>query len=282
MYFISYRKNFWSNTDDSDHDAIRNVPLDNSSEGLDVKEEKFVSDITDKRVLLLIHGYRNKRENVVGGYGMIENQMRVKSILGTGGRAYDEVVGLAWPGGLFRISYLIAKKRVNKIADSVFARLEKLVAQAKAVDVMTHSLGARVILKAMQNAAPGKQLIRNLILTAPAVDDESIQEGEKFFAATQACRDVYVLYSDDDPVLSTFFKVPLLGDSDRALGDRGPEKPNKIGKNVHLVDCINIVKEHSDYRKRLELYTFIKKVLDGQPVNSPLAADEGFVPGAGQ
>ena len=281
MYFISYRKNFWSNTDDSDHDALRQVPLDNSSEGLNAKEEKFTADITDKRVLLLIHGYHNKRENVVSGYGMIDQQLRVKNILGTGGRAYDEVIGIAWPGGLFRISYLIAKKRVNKIADSVFARVEKIVAQAKAVDVMTHSLGARVILKALQNAAPNKQLLRNLFLTAPAVDDESIQEGEKFFGATQACRDVYVLYSDDDPVLSTFFKVPLLGDSDRALGDRGPEKPNKVGKNVHLIDCLKIVKEHSDYRKRLELYTLIKKVLDGQSITSPLTDDEGFVPGAG-
>jgi esterase/lipase superfamily enzyme len=281
MYFISYRKNFWSNSDDSDHDAIRNVPLDNLSEGEDAKEEKFNSDIKDKRLLLLIHGYRNKRENVVGGYAMIDNQLRAKNILGNGPRAYDEVVGIAWPGGLFRISYLIAKKRVGKIADSVFARLEKVVAEAKAVDVMTHSLGARVILKALQNADPNKQLIRNLFLTAPAVDDESIQEGEKFFGATQACRDVYVLYSDDDPVLSTFFKVPLLGDSDRALGDRGPEKPNKVGKNVHLIDCVKFIKEHSDYRKRLELYTFIKKVLDGQPVTSPIADDEGFVPGAG-
>ncbi len=281
MYFISYRKNFWSNSDDSDHDAIRNVPLDNLSEGEDAKEEKFNSDLKDKRLLLLIHGYRNKRENVVGGYAMIDNQLRAKNILGSGPRAYDEVVGIAWPGGLFRISYLIAKKRVGKIADSVFARLEKVVAEAKAVDVMTHSLGARVILKALQNADPNKQLIRNLFLTAPAVDDESIQEGEKFFGATQACRDVYVLYSDDDPVLSTFFKVPLLGDSDRALGDRGPEKPNKVGKNVHLIDCVKFIKEHSDYRKRLELYTFIKKVLDGQPVTSPIADDEGFVPGAG-
>jgi esterase/lipase superfamily enzyme len=281
MYFISYRKNFWSNSDDSDHDAIRNVPLDNLSEGQDATEEKFNADIKDKRLLLLIHGYRNKRENVVGGYAMIDNQLRAKGILGTGGRAYDEVVGIAWPGGLFRISYLIAKKRASKIADSVFARLEKVVAQAKAVDVMTHSLGARVILKALQNADPNKKLIRNLILTAPAVDDESIQEGEKFFGATQTCRDVYVLHSDADPVLSTFFKVPLLGDSDRALGERGPEKPNKVGKNVHLIDCIKIVKEHSDYRKRLELYSFIKKVLDGQPITSPLADDEGFVPGAG-
>ena len=69
-------------------------------------------------------------------------------------------------------------------------------------------------------------------------------------------------------------------DFDKALGLEGPPNSKKLGNNVQLVDCSNAVKAHSDYRKRLELYTFIKKVLDGQPTPAELSADEGLVPGA--
>jgi esterase/lipase superfamily enzyme len=277
MNFISYRKNFWSNVDIAQPDAIREVPSDGTSAETPVTDDEFRLSITDQRLLLLVHGYHNKRENILGGYSMIEGTMQSRNIVGSGPRAYHQVIGIAWPGGFTKASYLLAKLRANALGDSVFARLKKIVEAAKAVDIMTHSLGARVVLKALQNADPTTQTIRNLFLTAPAVDDESIQQGEKFFNATKACRKVFVLHSRNDNVLKLSY--PIL-DFDKALGLEGPQKANKIGGNVQLVDCSDAVKAHSDYRKRLELYTFIKKVLDGQPTPAELPADEGFVPGA--
>jgi esterase/lipase superfamily enzyme len=277
MNYISYRKNFWSNVDIGVPDAIREVPNDGTSAETPISDDDFRTSIKNQRLLLLIHGYRNKRENIIGGYSMIDGAMQAKNIVGTGARAYHQVIGIAWPGGFTRASYLLAKMRANALGDSVFARLKKIVEAAKAVDIMTHSLGARVVLKALQNAAPDSETVRNLFLTAPAVDDESIQEGEKFFISTQACRKVYVLHSSNDKVLKLSY--PLM-DFDKALGLNGPDKPNKVGGNVQLVDCSNAIKAHSDYRKRLELYSFIKKVLDGQPTPDQLPTDEGFVPGA--
>jgi esterase/lipase superfamily enzyme len=277
MNFISYRKNFWSNVDIGVPDTVRDVPTDGTSAEAPISDDDFRVSITDQRLLLLVHGYHNKRENIIGGYSMIDGAMQAKNIVGTGARAYHQVIGIAWPGGFTKASYLFAKLRANALGDSVFARLKKVVEAAKAVDIMTHSLGARVILKALQNADPNRETIRNLFLTAPAVDDESIQKGEKFFISTQACRKVFVLHSSNDTVLKITY--PLM-DFDKALGLNGPDKPNKVGDNVQLVDCSNAVKAHSDYRKRLELYSFIKKVLDGQPPPDQLPADEGFVPGA--
>jgi esterase/lipase superfamily enzyme len=277
MNFISYRKNFWSNLDIAVPDTVRDVPTDGTSAESPISDDDFRASIKDQRLLLLVHGYHNKRENILGGYSMINAALQAKGVVGTGARAYHQVIGIAWPGGFTKASYLLAKMRANALGDSVFARLKKVVEAAKAVDIMTHSLGARVILKALQNADPNGQTIRNLFLTAPAVDDESIQEGEKFFISTQVCRKVFVLHSSNDTVLKISY--PLM-DFDKALGLNGPDKANKVGGNVQLVDCSNAVKAHSDYRKRLELYSFIKKALDGQPTPEQLPADEGFVPGA--
>jgi esterase/lipase superfamily enzyme len=280
MLFISYRSDFWKNTGVAEHDAIRDVPLSGSGAERDVSEEQFKAAIQGQRLLLLIHGYRNKRESVVGGYAMIDRELRRKGLVADRADAYSQVIGIAWPGGLFRVAYPIAKIRANAIADNVFARLRKVVAAAEAVDVMTHSLGARVALKALQNAPIGENCVRHLFLTAPAVDDESIQRGEKFFTATQACRDVYVMYSRHDDVLKTAYRIPIFGDGDRALGQTGPEEVEEVADNVHLTDCSAPVRSHSDYRKRLELYTYIGRVLANQDAPAELPADEGFVPDA--
>ena len=278
MLIISYRKNFWSATAAAAHDAIAEVALESDALDTPVSEEDFKSLIQDRRLLLLIHGYRNTRADVLEAYTQIERTMRARELVGTRPRAYAQVIGITWPGGIFRVTYAIAKMRANAIADSVFARLRMIASEAKAIDVMTHSLGARVILKALQNAAEDTQVVRHLFLTAAAVDDESIEEGEKFFQATRACKTVHVLHSENDPVLKRLFIIPLFGDSDKALGYKGPEDPEKVGDNVHLADCAKIVNEHSDYRKRGEVYTYIKKALDGRPLPDVLEDEEGFVP----
>lgn len=276
MLYISYRKDFWNNTIAATHDAIRDVV---ASKETDISEEAFNASIQGKRVLLLIHGYRNTREDVIGGYRMIEQQMLARNLIGTGQRSYSQVIGITWPGGLFRISFQLAKLRANAIGDSVFARLRKISAAAKAVDIMTHSLGARVALKALQNAAPTTTTVRHLILTAPAIDDESIQRDEKFFVATKTCEDIYVMYSRNDDVLKKAYRIPIFGGGDRALGDTGPEDKTKIGSNVHLTDCSTAITQHSCYRKRIELYSYIGKVINGQSIPAVLSTEEGFVPG---
>jgi esterase/lipase superfamily enzyme len=277
LNFISYRKNFWSNLEIGVPDTIRDVPTDGTAAETPISDNDFLTSIKDQRLLLLVHGYHNKRENILSGYSMIDATMQTRGLVGSGARAYHQVIGIAWPGGFTKPSYPLAKLRANALGDSVFARLKKVVEAAKAVDIMTHSLGARVILKALQNAAPTGTTVRNLFLTAPAVDNESIQKDEKFFISTQACRNVYVFHSKNDNVLKLAF--PIM-DFDKALGLNGPANAKKVGSNVQLVNCSNTVKAHSDYRKRLELYSFIKKVLDGKPTPAELPTDEGFVPGA--
>lgn len=95
------------------------------------------------------------------------------------------VLGYVWPGGDLGISYVFAKRRAEKAAQRIQSLLLSIASVANSIDINTHSLGARVALQALKGV-PGKP-IRNLFMLAAAVDDESIEIGEKFYSSTQAC-----------------------------------------------------------------------------------------------
>jgi esterase/lipase superfamily enzyme len=277
MYFISYRANFWGDDIPSGSDAIREIPLPATVVEVDVTDAAFMNFVANQRVLVLIHGYRNTRADITAGYCMIEKASNQAGILQPppSPNTYDAVIGLTWPGGITHISYPFAKLLANAVSDKVWARLRRVLGAAKSVDIMTHSLGARVVLKALQNATPQDPNVRNLFLTAPAVDRVSIEQGEKFFASTQRCDDVYVLHSRHDKVLEFGFPVgeALSGSVGAvALGFQGLANAASVGANVHVVDCQAFVNDHSDYRKRLELYAIVGTVLAGQ---QPAAAPAG-------
>lgn len=276
MLFISYRREFWSNEFYSNHDEMRDVPLQGVGIETPVSEAQFAKRIRGKSVLLLVHGFNNEREQIIAAYDTIVGNLQAHGIVGGASPLYHEVIGLTWPGGRLDISYAAAKLRASAIADSVFARLRTTVGEAKSVDINTHSLGARVALKALQNAAIGVQSgsspnairIRNLWLTAAAVDNDSIERGEKFFGPTQACETVYVLHSSKDKVLKIWFPIGELSSGslpDKALGLNGPDNPKDIknySKNVKVVDCSRPKLDHGDYKNSPDVFAFYAKELE--------------------
>lgn len=274
MLFISYREGFWSDTRIAEGDAIRDVPLGGTGTERPVDEQELADRVRGKRLLLLVHGYNNERDNILEAYAHIAREMQLRNLVGSPTAAYDEIVGVVWPGGRIDVSYIPAKLRANAIADMVFARLRRLAFAAEAIDVNTHSLGARVLLKALQNAtpdvppysSPNAIRLRNVWLTAAAVDDESIEKGRKFYVSTQACGRVYILFSKEDEVLKYFFP---LGDFDRALGYHGPEHEELVEQyspNVRVVDATSVVSSHGDYRKSDEVYDFYLRALAGAEI----------------
>ena len=264
MIFISSRKNFWEPIAFSTKEAIRNIDLNNASDqGTEMSEADFTTAITGKKLLLLIHGYNNKESAIRSSYNKIENMMTTHGLLGPGA-TYDMIIGYAWPGGDLALSYAFAKKRAEKAAPRVQKMLLSIASNASALDINTHSLGARVALQALKGV-PGTH-IRGLYLLAPAVDDESIENGEKFYSSTQACQKAYVFHSKFDPVLQKWF---VLGDFDRALGANGPEDPASIinhSANVKIVNCKNHVKSHSGYKDEPRVYQYLLNEFTGTPV----------------
>lgn len=137
-----------------------------------------------------------------------------------------------------------------------------LNSHAHTVDVQTHSLGARVALQAM--AFEHEIFVDNLLLTAPAVDNESLEPDKEFNDALRSCRRCLVYHSEKDPVLKVAYRIGAL---DRALGYKGPEHPRVIEAecpDVFVVDCGAVVKSHGGYRQSGEVYDHWTRVLSDQ------------------
>lgn len=272
MLLISARQRFWDATDFSDADDIREVVLDNPDPAADtpVGEAALLDRVAGQRVLLLVHGYNNTEDDVSLAYARIEDAV-ARHLRGQ----YDLVMGYTWPGGGIHLSYPIARARANTTGPRLAPWLVKLARRAAALDVMSHSLGARVVLKALGSAprSPARPL-RHLYLLASAVDNESIEKGEEFYDATRRAQRVLVVHSKADRTLAFWFR---LGDAilpwqwfdflDVALGSSGPENPASIIAHTPHVVVVNGKHQrldHGDYKDHPALFGCLRRFLEGK------------------
>ena len=222
MILISCRKNFSNSRGFSDKNVIRNYPflpkLD-SFEELD--EMSLAEQMQGKHVLILVHGFRNPLKNVGSAYQALLKGLIDAKLMGETG--YGLVLGFTWPGFETPMGFFPAVPFANRSAGYLRSLLELASRNAKTVDIETHSLGARVALQALAGGTDG--FVDNLMLTAPAVDDESIEPGQEFHGALEHCRRCLVYHSDKDNTLKIGYR---LGDLDRALGLKGPQHPDII------------------------------------------------------
>lgn len=216
--------------------------------------------VAGKRVLLLVHGYNNEFDDIVRAYDLVDSQ---SSRLMQG--KYDLVIGYTWPGGDNRFEYFSAKTRAGAIAPRFSENLRQLHQRStrpKSLDVMTHSMGARVALEALKHLTT-RNVIRNLILLASAVDNESIERNEEYFSANSKPSNSFVFHSRHDQVLSVAYRI---AEFDRALGLHGPENPGDIiahSRNTRVVNCKRVIKSHGDYKGEDEVYRYLNGNVDG-------------------
>ena len=265
MKLISARKDFWSNNELAVTDAIRDVDLVGEIPSVPISESTFLTSLAGKKVLVLVHGYNNEPEDVHDAYAVLESYF---ARLVTGDTEYDQIVGYIWPGGDDPLDYGAAKKRANALARRFGIWLAKMQATRANIDVMGHSMGARVILKALKKIA--EPAVRNTFLMAAAVDDESIQTDEEFYLSTQETENIFVFHSRHDGVLRHGYRF-LEGDT--ALGLNGPEDPYEMlsyfnpadpeTPNVFVVNCKNVIRKHGAYKRTVPIYTYLSAYLAG-------------------
>ena len=252
MILVSCRKNF---------DSDRVFADANKVEGM--TDAELASKVKDKHIVILIHGYRSALTGVRAAYNVIETGLASEGLMSASN--YSEVIGFAWPSFRTRISFPAAVGYANN-ASEYFYDLMKLLSQAKSIDVQTHSLGARVAFQGLTAQTDVK--VDNLMLTAPAVDNECIEPRQEFNEVLSRTKRCYVLHSKKDAVLKLYTFMSL----DRALGKNGPQHPDIVRDkcpNVYTVDCQRVVKtDHSGYRKTPVYYAFWKKVLEA-PTSIP-------------
>lgn len=262
MILASCRRDFDSNQFFGDL-AFRRYPnLSDLGAFVPVSEREVDDEVADRHVLVLVHGYRNPLRNVAAAYRKLQIELAARGLLGTG--KYDLVLGFLWPGFQLRIGFFAAVPWANRAASFFRTFLKRLNSSAHTVDVQTHSLGARVALQAM--AFEREVWLDNLMLTAPAVDNECLEPAREFNSSLRSCRRCLVYHSAKDPVLKIAYR---LGALDRALGFTGPENPAVVEADcpeVYVVNCTAIVNAHGAYRSAADVYAHWARVLDDSPL----------------
>lgn len=258
MLMISARKDFWNSTELSDEDEVRQVNLNDDSLGATVNKNVFITNLNGKNVLLLIHGYNNEEDDVVRAYSIIERNVRNLLHLDNASPIYDEIIGYSWPGGDDPLDYFSAKRRASAVSPRVNRWIDSMRQAAATIDIMGHSMGCRLSLLALQENLLSSKMIRNLFLTAAAVDNESIEKDGEYYKPCCACDKIYVFHSKKDEVLNISYRTAEL---DEALGYSGPENPAYIienSPNVKVINCKNVVFKHGGYKDCAGMYVYIK------------------------
>jgi esterase/lipase superfamily enzyme len=267
MYMVSCRKGFDSNLLFSAENQYRNYTNPSSPTTFqDVTESQILEQAKDTHVLVLVHGFNNPIENVLKSYWELTKGLADEGLTGVG--QYGLIVGFTWPGARFGIGYFGALGTANKSGPRLRDFIADLQGVAHSVDLQTHSLGARVALKALVD--PKKAFVDNLMLTAAAIDNHLLEPDQAFFKATSAVNRCFTYHSTHDPVLGGGFWIgDILDGIHAALGLKGSRnKTITLQKtpNVYVVDCSARITTHGGYRNCSQYYDHWKDVLAGGPM----------------
>jgi len=263
MIVVSCRKNFWDNEELADPGEWKNQIA--AIRGHRTKEAISLDDlakyVTNRRALLLVHGYNNEKDKVLKTYQIINaNEKRWIAF-------YDLVMGFTWPGGDNFSDYKGATKRVSASSNSLKGLLHLLGQHCSVVDVMSHSLGGRVSLSAFQALSDGGHAFGNTtsrqFLFAAAVHHDSIQKGQPFYDGSGHSEKCCAFYTHDSVICSGY---SLFEGGKRALGCNGPENRKLIHNNVNLVGCQKIVKRHGSEKKTKKIFKYIRKIVNREQV----------------
>jgi hypothetical protein len=261
MLMVSCRRDFWSPTEFSDSDTVREIDLA-TGRGRPVSQADFLRHVKSSRLTVLVHGYNNEERDVVSSYATIDAQMRRLGFLGGATAAYDRLVGFAWPGGAVGVSFPFARVRAGDTAPRFGRLLNELRRAGATVDLNSHSLGAHVVFEALRDGPAS--MVRNAWNFASAVDNESVEHGERYFQASRRCRSFYVFHSKNDPVLRVWYRIGDLLDFDTALGFSGPEDPGVIirhSPHVRIINCKDVVSSHGGYRSTGQVWAYMSREL---------------------
>jgi len=186
----------------------------------------LLNDIRGRDVFLMAHGYHVDREN--GTRSLIQWKSKLEI------DAQPVFIGVLWPGDCVLpifIDYVWEGSEAEKSGTMLGEFVRDNFGFAASLTFGSHSLGARVVLQAIQTLADSNR-VRNLILLAAAIEDDTLLH-EFNGAATKVDR-VSIVYSLEDHVLQLAYPAGNLigglierGDPNvkAALGRLGPSAP---------------------------------------------------------
>lgn len=195
-----------------------------------VSGEAVARDTQGKDVIVAIHGFNVSRPKAVRSYVTLESQLQLK--------ADQRFFGVLWPGDFWLpvVNYPAEASDAVDAGGRLAAYLDATMASAASISFISHSLGGRVLLEAVQRLGRAAD---EVCITAGAVDNNVLSA--QYLAAKGKANRVSVLSSRSDSVLKLAYPLGdfgsdvLFGDKDSpwrgALGLKGPhpfEAPPKV------------------------------------------------------
>jgi esterase/lipase superfamily enzyme len=222
MFMVSDRRDFWDPEEIGSETLLADVQADFSMGPFSW------NDLKGKRVLLLIHGSSESKEETLPTYLYLESQMQ--SFIGS----YDAVVGYLWPrfgsvlqGGLLRNT------------------IDRIAAHATALDLMAHGIGNGLVLEACRDLKKRSSL-RDYFLTAPAINPDSKPQ---FQSLSTHFRRLFLFHGREDYVLPF---LSLLSNRRLEFDEFEPLK------NMQLIDCSEVVDGYESYWNCPEIFQLMK------------------------
>ncbi len=135
------------------------------------------------------------------------------------------------------------KRLLGKFDSWREAREQKEVPCLRRINVLSHSMGNRVLKNALKDWAENHlggqmpQIFRNVFMVAPDVENEILEKGEDGQYIVDSARNVVVYYANDDFAMPASKLANACTTLSRRLGMTGPEKLSRLPKSVYEVDC---------------------------------------------
>lgn len=206
----------------------------------------FGKPVPEQPELILVHGYNSEAENVRDAYRASSEMARECGV-------QVPLTGWLWPalGGNWLQS--VEFHRAQSQADKSAVKFAEYVNAGPPANVMTHSLGAKVVLEAMVKHGAK---VKNLFLTGPAVAWDCF--GTDYKTATENCK-IHVFWSLRDNVLGHAF---MLDQFTKALGHDGPKAPFPTVA-ITSTEVTDQVPSHGQYRFDRDIWkTIAANVMD--------------------
>ncbi len=181
---------------------------------------------------ILIHGYNRTEDQVVQEYVPFSAALN------------QECIAYSWPGGCHPLDFVPAVGRAGLAGYRLRDVLSMRQLRVSSENLVTHSLGARVALTALNR---GTFRVQKLILMGAAVDWNVFDRGGEFESVPACCESIHVLYSSRDEILKLAFPLGDIGGDCHALGLDGTCDPLATPSNIVLHDVSSFIESHGDY-----------------------------------
>jgi esterase/lipase superfamily enzyme len=227
------------------------VPLQLHDKDQPIELAAVAANLAGKTAVITVHGFNNQFSGAMAAYQAVEQRLSQASI------PYDAFIGFFWPGSWCYAGFFDAERHAVKSGTQLAVLLKALGDAGATVDIETHSLGAKVALEAVCRH-PGAAA-RNLILTAPAVNNDCLLPGHTYGTALSDLPvNIGVMFSNNDPVLKFAYTPAQLH---LALGLVGPEPP--MEPRLAKFDLSAVIQNHGAYKDALETYRAWREILAG-------------------